>query len=406
MKSPSLLIFALVLACGGGSDAVIPPTVPPPAPPPPTPPPPPPPPPTTGAPALRLVASGLTTPILVTAPPGDSRLFIVEKNGRIRIVANGVLRSEPFLDLRGRVSTGSEQGLLGLAFHPDFATTRLFHVNFTDLQGTTRVVAFRASGNDPDQADLTSEREVLAVAQPFGNHNGGHLLYGPDGMLYIGMGDGGSGGDPQGNGQNSGTLLGSLLRFQVNPGDGSLTVPNDNPFIGQVGARPELWSIGLRNPWRFAFDPANGDLYIGDVGQSAREEVNVATAASGGGRGLNFGWKIMEGSGCFAPASGCNTSGLTLPVLEYSHAEGCSITGGVVYRGNAVAMLAGHYLYADFCAGWVRSFRLVGGAVQNATTWPALAPPGGGVTSFGVDAAGEAYLMTSGGSVYQVVPGP
>jgi glucose/arabinose dehydrogenase len=380
--------------------------VPPPAPPPPTPPPPPPPPPTTGAPALRLVASGLSTPILVTAPPGDSRLFIVEKNGRIRIVANGVLRSEPFLDLRGRVSTGSEQGLLGLAFHPDFATTRLFHVNFTDLQGTTRVVAFRASGNDPDQADLTSEREVLAVAQPFGNHNGGHLLYGPNGMLYIGMGDGGSGGDPQGNGQNSGTLLGSLLRFEVNPGDGSLTVPIDNPFIGQVGARPELWSIGLRNPWRFAFDPANGDLYIGDVGQNAREEVNVATAASGGGRGLNFGWKIMEGSGCFAPASGCNTSGLTLPVLEYSHAEGCSITGGVVYRGNAVAVLAGHYLYADFCAGWVRSFLLVGGAVQNATTWPALAPPGGGVTSFGVDAAGEAYLMTSGGSVYQVVLGP
>ncbi|MDX2206820.1 MAG: PQQ-dependent sugar dehydrogenase [Gemmatimonadales bacterium] len=400
------MILALVLACGGGSDAVIPPTVPPPAPPPPTPPPPPPPPPTTGAPALRLVASGLSTPILVTAPPGDSRLFIVEKNGRIRIVANGVLRSEPFLDLRGRVSTGSEQGLLGLAFHPDFATTRLFHVNFTDLQGTTRVVAFRASGNDPDQADLTSEREVLAVAQPFGNHNGGHLLYGPNGMLYIGMGDGGSGGDPQGNGQNSGTLLGSLLRFEVNPGDGSLTVPIDNPFIGQVGARPELWSIGLRNPWRFAFDPANGDLYIGDVGQNAREEVNVATAASGGGRGLNFGWNIMEGSGCFAPASGCNTSGLTLPVLEYSHAEGCSITGGVVYRGNAVAMLAGHYLYADFCAGWVRSFRLVGGAVQNATTWPALAPPGGGVTSFGVDAAGEAYLMTSGGSVYQVVLGP
>ncbi|MDZ4259601.1 MAG: PQQ-dependent sugar dehydrogenase [Gemmatimonadales bacterium] len=406
MKSPSLLILALVLACGGGSDAVTPPTVPPPAPPPPTPPPPPPPPPTTGAPALRLVASGLSTPILVTAPPGDSRLFIVEKNGRIRIVANGVLRSEPFLDLRGRVSTGSEQGLLGLAFHPDFATTRLFHVNFTDLQGTTRVVAFRASGNDPDQADLTSEREVLAVAQPFGNHNGGHLLYGPDGMLYIGMGDGGSGGDPQGNGQNSGTLLGSLLRFEVNPGDGSLAVPIDNPFVGQVGARPELWSIGLRNPWRFAFDPANGDLYIGDVGQNAREEVNVATAASGGGRGLNFGWKIMEGSGCFAPASGCNTSGLTLPVLEYSHAEGCSITGGVVYRGNAVAMLAGHYLYADFCAGWVRSFRLVGGAVQDATTWPALAPPGGGVTSFGVDAAGEAYLMTSGGSVYQVVLGP
>lgn len=401
MKPPSLLILALVLACGGGSDAVIPPTVPPP----PTPPPPPPPPPT-GAPALRLVASGLSTPILVTAPPGDSRLFIVEKNGRIQIVTNGVLRSEPFLDLRGRVSTGSEQGLLGLAFHPDFATTRLFHVNFTDLQGTTRVVAFRASGNDPDQADLTSEREVLAVAQPFGNHNGGHLLYGPDGMLYIGMGDGGSGGDPQGNGQNSGTLLGSLLRFQVNPVDGSLTVPTDNPFIGQVGARPELWSIGLRNPWRFDFDPANGDLYIGDVGQNAREEVNVATAASGGGRGLNFGWNIMEGSGCFAPASGCNTSGLTLPVLEYSHAEGCSITGGVVYRGNAVAVLAGHYLYADFCAGWVRSFRLVGGAVQNATTWPALAPPGGGVTSFGVDAAGEAYLMTSGGSVYQVVLGP
>lgn len=387
---------AFVIACGGGSGGMVPP------PPPPAPPPPPPP---AGAPALSLVASGLSTPLLVTAPPGDSRLFIVEKNGRVRIVAGGTLLPTPFLDLRARVSSGSEQGLLGLAFHPDFATNRLLFVDYTDLQGTTRVVAFRAFATNPNLVDLATEREGLAVPQPFSNHNGGHLLFGPDGMLYVGMGDGGSGGDPQGNGQNTGTLLGSLLRFQVNTNDGSLSVPADNPFVGQAGARPELWAIGLRNPWRFAFDPANGDLYIGDVGQNAREEVDVATSASGRGRGLNFGWNIMEGAACFSPSTNCAMTGLTLPVLDYTHSDGCSITGGVVYRGSAVPALTGHYLYADFCAGWVRSFRFIGGAVQSPTSWPTLAPSGGGVTSFGVDAAGEVYLTTSGGSVFRIVPG-
>lgn len=348
---------------------------------------------------LVPVATGLAFPLALTAPPGDPRLFIVEKDGRIRIVRDGVLLERAFLDVSSLVSRGSEQGLLGLAFDPDYSSNGRFYVNYSDTEGDTRVVAYRASG-DPDLADPASAEILLTIEQPFSNHNGGHLAFGPDGFLYIATGDGGSGGDPQGNGQDRLDLLGSLLRIDVRAGSG-YAIPPDNPFVGVTDARPELWDIGLRNPWRFSFDRGTGDLYIADVGQNAREEINVAPRSAGGGRGANYGWNIMEGTACFA-GTACDTSGLTLPALEYGHSEGCSVTGGYVYRGSALPDLAGHYFYADFCEGWVRSFRFTGGEVTAGRDWPELAP-GGQVPSFGEDAAGELYVLDAGGTVYRIV---
>src|SRR6185295_15178485 len=222
--------------------------------------------------------------------------------------------------------------------------------------GNTVVSTFQAAAGEPDRADPTSESVVLTVEQPFANHNGGQVLFGSDGMLYIGLGDGGGGGDPGGRGQSLTELLGKILRVDVRSGTG-YTVPADNPFVGRTDARPEIWSFGLRNPWRFTFDPATGDLYIADVGQNAWEEVDVATAAQGAGRGANFGWSAMEGLHCFK-VTPCDPGLFTLPVLEYSHADGCSVSGGFVYRGAAIPDLQGHYFYADYCSGWVRSFRL------------------------------------------------
>jgi glucose/arabinose dehydrogenase len=262
-------------------------------------------------------------------------------------------------------------------------------VNYTNSSGDTRIAVFRVSSN-PDLADPGSEQVVLSIPQPFSNHNGGMLAFGPDGKLYIGTGDGGSGGDPQGNGQNRNSLLGKLLRVSIDD-NGQLSVPPDNPFVGQAGTRGEIWSYGLRNPWRFSFDRSTGDLYLADVGQNAREEVDVAGAAQRG-KGANFGWNIMEGSACYGSAS-CDRDGLTLPVLDYSHADGCSITGGYVYRGSAVPAVAGHYFYSDWCSGWVRSFRWTGGTATETRDWPAL-QPGGGVSSFGEDARGERDRIT------------
>jgi glucose/arabinose dehydrogenase len=350
---------------------------------------------------LEPVASGLSFPLYLTAPAGDARLFIVEKGGAIRIVKDGALLPVPFLSLAGRVSTGGEQGLLGLAFDPAYATSGRFVVHYTDASGNTVVSMFRVSAGDPDQADPASEAVLLTVEQPFANHNGGQILFGPDGMLYIGLGDGGSEGDPAGRGQSLTDLLGDILRVDVASGAG-YTVPPDNPFVGRTDARPEIWSYGLRNPWRFTFDPPTGDLYIADVGGSAWEEVDVVTAAAGAGRGTNFGWAATEGSHCHA-TSGCDPSAFTLPVLEYSHDEGCSITGGFVYRGAAIPALQGHYFYADFCRGWVRSFRLQDGQTVERQQWAALAP-GGTIPSFGQDAAGELYILTAEGQVFRIVP--
>jgi glucose/arabinose dehydrogenase len=351
--------------------------------------------------ALQLVASGLNFPLYLTAPPGDPRLFIVEKGGTIRIVKDGALLPTPFLDITPKVSTGGEQGLLGLAFDPSYAASGRFIVHYTDVNGNTTVSAFHVSAGSPDQADPASETILLTVPQPFDNHNGGQILFGPDGKLYLGLGDGGSENDPDGRGQSLTDLLGDIVRVDVTDGSG-YTVPADNPFVGRTDARPEIWSYGLRNPWRFSFDAATGDLYIADVGQDQWEEVDVAPAAQGAGRGANYGWSVMEGMHCFGGAS-CDPSRYTLPVLEYSHREGCSITGGYVYRGAAIPDLQGHYFYSDFCQGWVRSFRMENGQVVDQAQWPTLAP-GGSVTSFGVDAAGELYIMNSGGQVFRIVP--
>lgn len=349
---------------------------------------------------LLPVATGLSFPLLLTSPPGDQRLFIVEKGGRIRIVANGELLEQPFLDIAGSVSGGSEQGLLGLAFSPSYASDGRFYINYTDSEGDTRVSGWSVSTN-PNLADAASERILLTVEQPFSNHNGGHLAFGPDGYLYIGMGDGGSGGDPQGNGQDGSDLLGSLLRLDVSGTEG-YAIPADNPFAGSADeVRDELWDLGLRNPWRFSFDRVTGDLYIADVGQSAREEINVVTAAAGGGRGVNYGWNVMEGTQCFL-ADDCDRGGFTLPVLDYGRGDGCSVTGGFVYRGSAIPELQGVYFYSDYCQGWVRSFRLANGVAADQRQWPTLAP-GGSVPSFGEDANGELYVIDASGSVYRIV---
>lgn len=350
--------------------------------------------------ALETVSDQLTFPVDLASPPGDSRLFVVEKAGRIRIIENGTLLAPAFLDISAQVSSNGERGLLGLAFDPDYETTGRFVVNYTDLAGDTHVAAFTVSSGDANRADPASEELILRVDQPFENHNGGQVAFGPDAYLYIALGDGGGSGDPMANGQSLTTLLGKLLRIDLNGGS-PYGIPSGNPFSAVAAARSEIWSYGLRNPWRFTFDRLTGDLYIADVGQGEREEIDVGLAADGAGRGANYGWDIMEGDACFEPASGCDRTGLILPVLQYDHSEGCSVTGGHVYRGSAIPALQGTYFYSDFCSGWVRSFRLSSGAVAEEREWPAL--QAGNVTSFGQDDAGELYILTSGGSVYRIV---
>ncbi|MGH7507730.1 MAG: PQQ-dependent sugar dehydrogenase, partial [Longimicrobiales bacterium] len=341
---------------------------------------------------------GLGSPVHLTAPAGDDRLFIVEQEGRIRIIEDGELRSTPFLDLTDRVRAGGERGLLSMAFHPDYTTNHTFFVYYTDRDGDTRVERYTTTA-DPAVADPSSASLVLAVDQPFSNHNGGLLTFGPDGMLYIGLGDGGSGGDPHGHGQNRATLLGSILRVDVD-GDEPYAIPPDNPFVSTASARPEIWAYGLRNPWRFTIDAASGDLYIADVGQGQWEEVNVVDATAGG---LNFGWNLMEGAHCFA-SDNCDRDGLVLPVLEYDHGDGCSVTGGLVYRGTTIPEIVGHYFYADYCAGWVRSFRWDGQAVVDEREWSFGSI--GEIYAFGEDAAGELYVLASGsnGAVHLIEP--
>ena len=358
----------------------------------------PPPPPPGGAPGLQLVSEALEFPLGLTAPPDDDRLFVVEKGGFVRIIDGGTLLPEPFLDLSDQVSSRAEQGLLGLAFPPDYVTSGRFYVHYTNLDGDTRVSSFQASA-DPNRADETSEANVLSVEQPGPAHNGGQLAFGPDGMLYIGLGDGGSrGGEDDGRGQSLGDLLGAVLRLDVSSGSG-YTVPPDNPFVNVAGARGEIWGYGLRNPWRFSFDRTTGDLYIADVGETDWEEVNRSSVADGAGRGLNYGWSLMEGPDCMV--DGCDQTGLTLPTVAYSHSEGCSITGGYVYRGTAVPELQGQFLFADFCFGWVHSIPSSGDPGEP-VDWPALSP-GDNVTSFGEDAAGELYVLTASGGVFKIV---
>jgi len=355
-----------------------------------------------GIPALtaRLVVSGLHDPLDLQVAPGDrERLYVVEQGGTIRVARAGQLQAAPFLDIASRMSSGGERGLLGLAFHPQFSTNRRFFVNYTDANGDTHIAEFRAGS--ADAADPGTERVLLTVAQPFPNHNGGGLAFDSSGRLLVGLGDGGSAGDPLGNGQRLDTLLGKILRIDVDAGT-PYAIPSDNPFRATAGASPEIWAYGLRNPFRFSLDRATGDLYIGDVGQNRVEEIDVEPAPRHGGE--NYGWNVMEGSSCYSPAGGCDPTGLTPPVYEYTHADGCAVTGGVVYRGCRMPDLAGTYFFADYCSGFVRSFRLVNGQATDPRDWTASLPAIGSPTSFGVDAEGEAYVVSQGGEVYRLEP--
>jgi glucose/arabinose dehydrogenase len=354
---------------------------------------------------LAVVAGGLDAPLDVTnAGDGSGRLFVVEQAGRIRIVRDGRLVERPFLDISDRIRSGGERGLLGLAFHPDFPTDPRLFVDYTDLDGDT-VVAEYTVGGDPDAADAVSELVLLRIDQPYANHNGGSVGFGPDGYLYIGMGDGGSAGDPNGNGQRRDTLLGKILRIDVDvEGDRSATpyeIPPDNPFVGQGDARPEIWQTGLRNPWRFRFDRTTGDLWIGDVGQGSWEEIDVARAGVGG---LDFGWNVMEGFACFPSGDGCASDGLRLPVAAYDHGSGCSVTGGLVYRGTAQPELAGRYVFGDYCSGlmWTLDPR------SDERQEPDLALESGrSLSSFGEDEDGELYATDLGaGELVRVVVAP
>lgn len=341
------------------------------------------------------IATGLAAPVHLTAPAGDDRLFIVEIGGTIRIVEGGATLAAPFLDISSKVSTGGERGLLSMAFDPLFATNRRFYVNYTDVDGHTRVERYLASAADPDLADAASAELILMVEQPEDNHNGGHILFGPDGMLYVAMGDGGGDGDPHANGQDLGTLLGALLRLDVR-GAAPYQVPLDNPFVANANARPEIWAYGLRNPWRIAFDDASGRLYIADVGQREMEEVNIEDIDDGG---QNYGWNVMEGTACYG-ATTCDQMGLTLPRHTYDHEGGlCSITGGSVYRGTAMNSLRGHYFYADLCRAGFRSFRLAGEQATDHQDWDL---PISSIVSFGTDSAGELYVVSMSGTVYRL----
>jgi uncharacterized protein (TIGR03437 family) len=345
---------------------------------------------------LTRVASNVASPTDIAVPgDGSGRVFVVQQEGLIRILKNGVFNAQPFLDIRDKTSPGGERGLLGLAFPPGFAANGRFYVNYTDLNGDTNVALYRVSANQ-DIADPASGTVLLKIAQPFANHNGGCLRFGPDGYLYIGMGDGGSGGDPQGNGQNRMTLLGKMLRVDVESEPGQLLVPSSNPFVNNPAARPEIWALGLRNPWRFSFDSAMGDLWIADVGQDAWEEIDFQPAADAGGE--NYGWNIMEGTHCYGSAV-CAMDGLTLPVHEYPHTDGCSITGGFVYRGVASPGLCGTYVYGDYCSGNIWGLEKQGPAYVNRL----LLASGMNITTFGEDESGELYVGDAkSGAIYRI----
>jgi glucose/arabinose dehydrogenase len=356
--------------------------------------------------ALEPVANGFTRPLYLThAGDGSGRLFVVEQGGAIWVLQDGQRLEAPFLDVSDRISpealgTGyTERGLLGLAFHPDYAENGVFFIDYTDRNGSSVIARYTVSAEDPDRADPASEQQLLVVEQPYANHNGGHLAFGPDGYLYVAMGDGGSGGDPQNNAQNLGTLLGAILRLDVSAEDG-YAIPDDNPFASTDNARPEIWAWGLRNPWRFSFDRETGDLYIADVGQNEWEEVNFQPADSPGGE--NYGWRPYEGSQIYSGEQPASEP--VMPIAEYSHSGtgGCSITGGYVYRGEAIPALAGTYFYGDWCSGTIWSARQ---ADSGAWDVQAALESGLSISSFGEDEAGELYVIDyDSGEISRFIP--
>lgn len=350
--------------------------------------------------AIKPVITGLSNPVAIThAGDGSDRLFISLQSGRI-VIYNGLqLLPAPFLDISPLVSTNNEQGLLSVAFHPDYANNGFIFVNYTNTDGATVIARYRIS-SDPDIVDAATGSVLLTVPQPYANHNGGQLQFGPDGYLYIGMGDGGAAGDPLDNAQNTSKLLGKILRLDVDNGF-PYQIPPDNPFVGAPQAQEEIWALGLRNPWRFSFDRENGDMFIADVGQANWEEINFQSASSGGGE--NYGWRLMEASYCYNPPDDCNDGSLVLPILEYDHSSGnCSITGGYIYRGTRNPKLSGIYFYGDFCSG-----RIWGAVRDNMGAWSSmeLLDTGYRISTFGEDETGEIYFAhrsLNEGAIYQI----
>jgi glucose/arabinose dehydrogenase len=349
---------------------------------------------------LRLHAQGLQQPLHIThAGDGSGRMFVAEQPGRIQIIENGQVLGTPFLDIESRVKSGGEQGLLSVVFPPDYSSKDYFYVNYTrEPDGATVISRFYLSGTN--QADAGSEDILLTIDQPYANHNGGQMAFDPnDGYLYIGLGDGGSAGDPMDNAQNLNTLLGKILRIDTESGNFPYRIPEDNPFVDTAEARPEIWALGLRNPWRFSFDRETGDLYIGDVGQSMREEIDFQAADGTGGD--NYGWNILEGSLCYEPPSGCTPPpDYSAPVAEYGHEDGCSVTGGFVYRGDLYPTMEGIYFYGDFCFGSIWGLRKNGDNWENIL----LLDSSSSISAFGEDEAGNLYLADiQGGSVHEIV---
>jgi glucose/arabinose dehydrogenase len=358
---------------------------------------------------IELVASGFESPLWVGSPPGDfDRLFVVEQDsGLIKIIENYQVLTTPFLDVGALAGEGGEQGLLGMAFHPNYANNGRFFVNYTNNNGDTRVVEYAVS-SDPNIADPTPVQTILAQSQPYANHNGGNLAFGSDGMLYIGLGDGGSGGDPDNRAQDGMDNLGKMLRLDVDVPPPF--IPSDNPFLGDPGVNDEIWALGLRNPWRYSFDRSTGDLFIADVGQGNIEEIDFQPRSSTGGE--NYGWRCMEGTDCTG-WSGCSCTDptLVLPIHEYGHGAGnCSVIGGFVYRGDAIRWFQGTYVFGDYCTGRVWSFRYLNGHISDFVDRTSeLEPPGAvaieNITSFGEDAAGELYIIDpSGGEIFRIMP--
>lgn len=340
-----------------------------------------------------IVTTGLARPVFVTTPPGDTeRLFIVDQPGEIYILQAGEVLETPFLDISPIANdTSNEQGLLGLAFHPNYAENGYFYLNYTAQNGATIIARYTVSADDPNVADEESEFVVIRIEQPYANHNGGMLAFGPDGYLYIGMGDGGAAGDPANNGQDPFTLLGDMLRLDINTEP--YAIPEDNPHVDGTTGRPEVWASGLRNPWRYSFDRATGNLYIGDVGQNQYEEINFQPADSTGGE--NYGWDIYEGSHSY---EGDELDNTVMPIAEYDHGEGCSVTGGYVYRGQELPELDGVYLYADYCTGTIWWARQAGDEWEGDVFMNTDLQ----ISSFGEDANGEIYVINHSGGVFKL----
>lgn len=349
---------------------------------------------------LEQIARGFNDPVgLYPAGDGSGRLFVVEQDGEIRVLRDGKKLSRPFLDIRKRVRSGGETGLLGLALHPGFQKNGRFFVNYTRSRDGLQTVVAEFRVKDPGgSADAESEKILLTFDQPYANHNGGQMAFGPDGYLYIGTGDGGSGNDPHGNGQRLNTLLGKILRIDVDQKSKSkpYAVPKDNPFADRKDARPEIWAYGLRNPWRFSFDPLDGTLYAADVGQRAREEINVIR------KGKNYGWNIMEGNLCTPGVDpDCDPKGLEKPIIDYPRSEGVAVIGGYVYRGRALPGLCGAYLYGDYGSGTIWALRYDGKTVTRQEKLLESRRP---LTSFGQDEAGEVYVVEHGGRIFKILP--